>query len=68
MVEWGRLTRVNFEVPSVWKYDSNWGCKSIPNSTIAHFKTLPDPRVNRTKEHELVDVLTIGVCTLLCAA
>lgn len=34
---------------------------------MAHFKTLPDPRVNRTKEHELVDVLTIGVCTLLCA-
>jgi predicted transposase YbfD/YdcC len=36
-------------------------------SLIEHFKTLPDPRVNRTKEHELVDVLTIGVCTLLCA-
>jgi predicted transposase YbfD/YdcC len=36
-------------------------------SLIEHFQTLPDPRVNRTKEHELVDVLTIGVCTLLCA-
>lgn len=36
-------------------------------SLIEHFKTLPDPRVNRTKDHELVDVLTIGVCTLLCA-
>jgi len=36
-------------------------------SLIEHFKTLPDPRLNRTKAHELVDVLTIGVCTLLCA-
>ena len=36
-------------------------------SLIEHFKTLPDPRVHRTKAHELVDVLTIGICTLLCA-
>lgn len=38
-----------------------------PLSLIEHFKTLPDPRVHRTRAHELVDVLTIGVCTLLCA-
>jgi len=36
-------------------------------SLIEHFKDLPDPRVNRTKEHELIDVLTIAICTLLCA-
>ena len=36
-------------------------------SLIEHFKTLPDPRVHRTKAHDLVDVLTIGICTLLCA-
>jgi predicted transposase YbfD/YdcC len=36
-------------------------------SLLEHFKGLPDPRVNRTKEHELLDVLTIAVCTLLCA-
>jgi len=36
-------------------------------SLIAHFKNLPDPRVNRTKAHELIDVLTIAICTLLCA-
>jgi predicted transposase YbfD/YdcC len=41
--------------------------KAPKASLIEHFKTLPDPRVQRTKEHELVDVLTIGVCTLLCA-
>jgi len=36
-------------------------------SLIEHFKDLPDPRVNRTKDHELIDVLTIAICTLLCA-
>ena len=36
-------------------------------SLIAHFQDLPDPRVNRTKDHELIDVLTIAICTLLCA-
>lgn len=42
-------------------------CTHPKLSLIEHFKTLPDPRLNRTKAHELVDVLTIGVCTLLCA-
>jgi predicted transposase YbfD/YdcC len=36
-------------------------------SLIEHFKNLPDPRVDRTKDHELIDVLTIAICTLLCA-
>ena len=35
-------------------------------SLVEHFATLTDPRVNRTKEHPLVNVLIIGVCTLLC--
>ena len=34
---------------------------------IVHFQDLPDPRVNRTKEHRLIDILVIAVCTLLCA-
>jgi len=36
-------------------------------SLIEHFKNLPDPRVDRTKDHDLIDVLVIAVCTLLCA-
>lgn len=35
-------------------------------SLLEHFKNLQDPRVNRTKRHELVDVMIISVCTLLC--
>lgn len=35
-------------------------------SLITHFQNLPDPRVNRTKDHELIDLLVIAICTLLC--
>lgn len=36
-------------------------------SLIDHFQALPDPRVDRTKDHELIDLLVIAICTLLCA-
>ncbi len=36
-------------------------------SLIEHFQDLPDPRVDRTKDHDLIDLLVIAVCTLLCA-
>lgn len=39
---------------------------STPPSLITHFQDLPDPRVNRRKEHDLIDVLVIAICTLLC--
>jgi DDE_Tnp_1-associated len=33
-----------------------------------HFATLPDPRIERTKEHQLLDILTIAVCAIICGA
>ena len=33
---------------------------------IEHFECLSDPRVDRTKDHDLIDVLVIALCTLLC--
>jgi len=33
---------------------------------VEHFEALADPRVDRTKDHALIDVLVIAVCTLLC--
>ena len=36
-------------------------------SLIEHFKDLPDPRVDRTKDHDLIDLVVIAICTLLCA-
>ena len=36
-------------------------------SLIEHFQDLPDPRVQRTQDHDLIDILLIAICTLLCA-
>lgn len=33
---------------------------------IDHCQDLPDPRVQGRTDHELIDVLFIAVCTLLC--
>ena len=35
-------------------------------SLLEHFQNLPDPRVQRTKVHDLIDILVIAICTLLC--
>jgi len=34
-------------------------------SIVEHFRTLEDPRSERTKRHNLLDILVIAVCTLL---
>jgi predicted transposase YbfD/YdcC len=33
---------------------------------MEHFGELPDPRVERTRQHSLIDILVIGICALLC--
>ena len=37
-------------------------------STATHFGHLTDPRVERTKDHPLLDLLTITICAILCGA
>lgn len=37
-------------------------------SLIEEFKTIADPRVDRTRDHDLIDILVIAICALLCAA
>jgi hypothetical protein len=34
---------------------------------VAHFAALPDPRVDRTQLHTLLDILVIALCMLLRA-
>src|SRR4051812_36673927 len=36
-----------------------------PLGLIEHFKDLADPRVERRRDHDLIDVLVIAVCCLL---
>jgi predicted transposase YbfD/YdcC len=33
-----------------------------------HFQSLPDPRIERTKEHRLADLLTIALCAVIAGA
>ena len=33
-----------------------------------HFGALSDPRIERTKRHELLDIITIAVCAVICGA
>lgn len=35
-------------------------------SLIEFFPSITDPRVNRTKDHDLIDILIIAICCLLC--
>jgi predicted transposase YbfD/YdcC len=43
---------------------------SQPGQTTlaAHFSQVPDPRLDRTKEHQLFDILVIAICAVLCGA
>lgn len=43
--------------------------KKKPARTIAdHFADLPDPRIERTKRHQLIDILTISLCAVISGA
>lgn len=35
---------------------------------LARFENLTDPRVERTKQHLLIDMVTIGLCAAICGA
>ena len=35
--------------------------KTTPESLIEHFSKLEDPRVDRNKKHELIDIIVLGV-------
>jgi hypothetical protein len=43
--------------------------KIKPKITIAdHFSMMSDPRIERTKRHKLIDILTIAICAVICGA
>lgn len=37
-------------------------------SLLAHFSDLPDPRIERTKKHKLIDLIAIAICGVVCGA
>ena len=43
--------------------------KEIKSSNIVdHFEHLEDPRIERTKDHRLIDIITIAICAVICSA
>lgn len=37
-------------------------------SLMSHLIVLEDPRIDRTKKHELIDILVIAICAAICGA
>lgn len=42
--------------------------ETSPLSIQAHFSQVEDPRVERTRDHELLDMIVIAVCAVICGA
>jgi len=43
--------------------------KLKPKITITdHFDSIEDPRIERTKLHDLIDIMTISICAVICGA
>lgn len=43
--------------------------KLKPKITIAdHFSDLEDPRIERTRHHQLIDIITLSICAVICGA
>jgi predicted transposase YbfD/YdcC len=39
-----------------------------PRGLLRYFDELPDPRMSRTRRHQLSDILTLAICAVICGA
>ena len=39
-----------------------------PFSIMDHFERLDDPRIERAKRHQLLDIIVIALCAVICGA
>ncbi len=42
--------------------------QAVQPSILTYFADLQDPRVERTKEHRLLDIVAIAICAVICGA
>ena len=50
-----------------FEYESSMNqCTTV--SLMEHLRKVPDPRVERTRRHELMDLLVIALCAVICGA
>jgi len=52
--------------PDPEKSNTNDQSQLPATSLVAHLAPMADPRIERRKAHDLIDILVIAVCTLLC--
>ena len=43
-------------------------CDTSALSIREHFESLPEPRIDRQKRHELIDIISITICAVICGA
>ncbi len=43
----------------------NFNHPPVPKNLLECFVTITDPRVDRTRQHKLIDILVIGLCTMI---
>ena len=43
-------------------------CDTKALSIREHYESLPDPRIDRQKRHNLIDIVTITICAVICGA
>jgi predicted transposase YbfD/YdcC len=42
--------------------------QGLTTSIVDHFEELVDPRIERQKQHKLLDIIVIAICAVLCGA
>ena len=42
--------------------------EGLRRSLMDYFEDLKDPRVERSKRHSLLDIITIAICAVICGA
>jgi hypothetical protein len=42
--------------------------QELTASIVEHFEELVDPRIERQKQHKLLDIIVIAICAVLCGA
>ena len=40
----------------------------IDSRIVTHFGSVDDPRIDRTKQHQLIDIIVIAICAVICGA
>ena len=55
-------------IKAEWAWARFNGAMEENSGIQGHFGVIVDPRIDRTREHKLIDILTITLCAVICGA